>query len=79
MRKTKEKRQHKKRFSISVEEIPITEEIMRYAKTHMDMVSPWIHGKPVKAYLEEDKRISITYEDHCWWFYRDSECGIVWE
>ena len=46
-------------------EIPITEEI---------------HGKPVKAYQEKDGRISITYEDHCWWFYQKDEDGeVVWE
>lgn len=79
MKRTKEKRPHRKRLVVSAEEIPITEEVMRYAKAHMDMVKPWIHGKPVKAYLEKDKRISIAYEDYCWWFYRDSEYGIVWE
>lgn len=61
------------------EEIPITEEVMRYAKLHMRKDKPWNHGKPVKAYLEKDRRISITYEDSCWWFYRDSPIGAVWE
>ena len=43
------------------EEIPITEEVMRYAREHMERDRPWIHGKPVKAYQEKDGRISITY------------------
>lgn len=58
-------------------EIPITEEIMRYVKAHLATVKIWIHGKPVKAYQEKDGRISITYEDHCWWFYRKTEDGEV--
>lgn len=61
-------------------EIPITEEIMRYVKTHLAAVKTWLHGKPVKAYQEKDGRISITYEDHCWWFYRETAEGeVVWE
>lgn len=62
-----------------MEEIPITEEVMRFAKAHMGREKPWKHGKPVRAYLEKDKRISITYEDFCWWFYRDSGPDVVWE
>ena len=50
------------------EEMPITEEVMRYAKAHMESDRPWSHGKPVKAYQEHDGRTSITYEDSCWWF-----------
>lgn len=61
------------------EEIPITEEVMRYAKTHMETEKPWIHRNPVRAYQEKDGRISITYADGCWWFYRDTEDGMVWE
>lgn len=61
------------------EEIPITEEVMRYAKTHMERESPWRHGDPFRAYLENDGRISITYADGCWWFYRDFGQGVVWE
>ncbi len=60
-------------------EIPITEEVMRYVKAHLATVKTWIHGKPVKAYQEKDGRISITYEDFCWWFYRDTADGVVWE
>lgn len=61
------------------EEIPITEEVMRYVKAHLATVKTWIHGKPVKAYQEKDGRISITYEDFCWWFYQDTADGVVWE
>lgn len=61
------------------EEISITEEVMYYAKEHMEKEKPWMHGKPVKAYLEKDKRISITYEDCCWWFYRNVAGKVVWE
>lgn len=61
------------------EEIPITEEVLRYAKAHMEKVRPWIHGKASKAYREKDGRISITYEDFCWWFYRDAGQEVVWE
>lgn len=60
-------------------EIPITEEVMWYVKAHLATVKTWIHGKPVKAYQEKDGRISITYEDFCWWFYRDTADGVVWE
>lgn len=60
-------------------EIPITEEVMRYVKAHLATVKTWIHGNPVKAYQEKDGRISITYEDFCWWFYRDTADGVVWE
>lgn len=63
----------------ALEEIPITEEVMRYVKAHLATVKTWIHGKPVKAYQEKDGRISITYEDFCWWFYRDTADGVVWE
>lgn len=61
------------------EERPITEGVMRYAKTHMGADGPWRHGKPVRAYQEKDGRTSITYEDSCWWFYRDTVDGVVWE
>ena len=61
------------------EEIPITEEVMRYAKAHMESDRPWSHGKPVKAYQEHDGRTSITYEDSCWWFYREEDGRVVWE
>ena len=61
------------------EEIPITEEVLRSVKAHLATVKTWIHGKPVKAYQEKDGRISITYEDFCWWFYRDTVDGVVWE
>mgnify|MGYP006865382492 CR=1 FL=1 len=61
------------------EEIPITEEVMRYAKVHMDKVRPWSHGGVSKAYREKDGRISITYEDACWWFYRDVGQEVIWE
>lgn len=60
-------------------EIPITEEVMWYVKAHLATVKTWVHGKPVKAYQEKDGRISITYEDFCWWFYRDTADGVVWE
>ena len=30
------------------EEIPVTEEVMRYARTHMEADRPWSHGKPVR-------------------------------
>ena len=52
---------------------------MRYAKAHMKADRPWKHGNVARAYREEDGRISITYEDSCWWFYRDTEDGVVWE
>lgn len=60
-------------------EIPITEDVMKCARIHMRKERPWRHGNPVKAYLEKDGRISITYEDFCWWFYRASASGLVWE
>lgn len=61
------------------EEIPVTEEIMRYARAHMEADRPWSHGRVARAYQEKDGRISITYEDSCWWFYRDTGTGVVWE
>ncbi len=61
------------------EEIPITEEVMRYAKAHMEAIKPWTHGNILKAYREKDGRISITYEDHCWWFYREEAGRVIWE
>lgn len=79
MKETKEKKPHRKRLVVSVEEIPITEEVMRFAKAHMDADRPWHHGNPVRAYREKDGRTSITYADGCWWFYRDTADGVVWE
>lgn len=61
------------------EEIPITEEVMRFAKAHMDADRPWAHGEPVRAYREKDGRLSITYADWCWWFYRHIPEKVVWE
>ena len=61
------------------EEIPITEEVMHCAKAHMKADRPWKHGSVARAYREEDGRISITYEDSCWWFYRDESGRVVWE
>ncbi len=61
------------------EEIPITEEVMRFAKAHMDADRPWHHGDPVRAYREKDGRTSITYADGCWWFYQDTADGAVWK
>lgn len=61
------------------EEIPITDSVMRYVKAHLTAVRPWTHGKPIRAYLEAGGRISVTYEDYCWWFYRCDGGRVVWE
>jgi len=61
------------------EEIPITEEVMRYAKAHIEADRPWSHGRVARVYQEKDGRISITYEDSCWWFYREKHGRVVWE
>ena len=61
------------------EEIPITEEVMRFARAHMEAEKPWAHGEPVKAYREKDGQTSITYADGCWWFYQDTADGAVWK
>lgn len=38
-------------------------------QNHKAKTEEWTHGKPVKAWLDDNKVLCIQYEDSNWWHY----------
>ena len=60
----------------SIEEYKMTKDAMEKQASlayerHMSFVKDWSHGKPVKAWFDNDGNICVEYESGKWWHYKN--------
>lgn len=50
----------------------------QYSTQHMQAVSNWEYGNPIKCWLSGDNDLCIEYASGQWWHYRETAEGLQW-